>query len=136
MHVLAGLNGSTILDDRYNSSPASLSGALQMLGGLRGRRIALIGHMAELGEHEVAEHEAAGRVAATTCNILVTAGELARILADTARSAGHPDVRTFDTKEEAAEAVRDLLREGDYVLVKASRGQAFETIVPMLEVRE
>lgn len=125
--------GATIIDDRYNSSPASLTGALKMLAGLPGRRIALLGRMAELAEFEDAEHRAAGVVAAASCDILACCGESCLPLAEAARTAGHPDVRWFETREEAAGSVAASLRAGDYVLVKASRGEAFETILHFLE---
>ncbi len=126
-------SGATIIDDRYNSSPASLAGALRMLAGLPGRRIALLGRMAELGPFEEREHRAAGVVAATSCDILVCSGETCRPLAEAARDAGHGDVRWFATKAEAAADVAGMLRDGDFVLVKASRGEEFETILPLLE---
>ena len=104
-----------------------------MLKALPGRRIALLGRMAELGDFEEAEHIAAGRVAAECCDILVCSGEVCRRLADSARASGLDDVRWFATKEEAAGSVASLLLAGDYVLVKASRGEEFETILPLLE---
>jgi len=125
--------GVTIIDDRYNSSPASLAGALEMLAGLPGRRIALVGRMAELAGFEEQEHRAAGTIAARSCDTLVCSGETCRAMAAAARDAGHSDVRWFATKEEAAAEVAALLQPGDYVLVKASRGEAFETILPVLE---
>lgn len=131
--VFQGASGATIIDDRYNSSPASLQGALRMLGGLEGRRIALLGRMAELGEYEEREHRTAGEVAAATADIIVCSGPVCRPLFEAARTAGHVDVRWFETKEEAAADVARELREGDFVLVKASRGEAFETILPLLE---
>jgi UDP-N-acetylmuramoyl-tripeptide--D-alanyl-D-alanine ligase len=131
--VTTAPSGATIIDDRYNSSPASLAGALRMLAGLGGRRIALLGRMAELGEFEEREHRAAGEVAAASCDILVCSGETCRPLAEAARAAGHADVRWFATKEEAAAEVAGMLGAGDFVLVKASRGEEFETILPLLE---
>jgi UDP-N-acetylmuramoyl-tripeptide--D-alanyl-D-alanine ligase len=125
--------GATLLDDRYNSSPASLAGALRMLAELPGRRIALLGRMAELGEFEEVEHRAAGKVAAESCDILVCSGPTCRPMAEAATGAGLGDVRWFETKEEAGACVAELLQDGDYVLVKASRGEAFETLLPMLE---
>jgi UDP-N-acetylmuramoyl-tripeptide--D-alanyl-D-alanine ligase len=133
MRTLPGKNGSTIIDDRYNSSPASLKGALEMLRRSGPSRIALLGRMAELGEFEEAEHRSAGAVAATCCDILVAVGEVCIPLAESARQAGHPDVRWFETKEEGANEVVKELREGTVVLVKASRGEAFETILPLLQ---
>ncbi|WP_322795432.1 UDP-N-acetylmuramoyl-tripeptide--D-alanyl-D-alanine ligase [Tepidiforma sp.] len=126
--------GATLLDDRYNSSPASLAGALRLLAmATGGRRIAFLGKMAELGEHEEAEHRAAGRIAAECCDILFAIGETCRSMAEEARALGHPDVRWFDDKYEAARALRELLGPGDTVLLKASRSQAFEDVIPLLE---
>jgi UDP-N-acetylmuramoyl-tripeptide--D-alanyl-D-alanine ligase len=138
IRTLKGLNGATIVDDRYNSSPASLKGALELLrfGGGRGsgqhRRIALLGRMAELGEYEEEEHRKAGRVAAWSCDILVAVGAECVPLVEAAREAGHRDVRWFETKEEAAATVAGELRADTVVLVKASRASAFETILPVL----
>ena len=131
-HIFTGRAGATIIDDRYNSSPASLAGALAMLGALPGRRIALLGRMAELGEFELREHQFAGGIAAENTDLLVTAGETCRILAQSAREAGMDAVHWFAEKDEAAAFVAALLAEGDFVLVKASRGEAFETILPLL----
>ncbi len=136
VRVLAGRNGSTLIDDRYNSSPASLAGALGMLGGLDGRRIALIGKMAELGEFEVEEHEKAGIIAAANCDIIIAVGETCLPLVEAAKFVGHADTRWFADRNEAAAAVAELLQEGDHVLLKASRSQAFETLIPLLEAAE
>ena len=133
--VLKAASGATIIDDRYNSSPASLAGALLMLRGLSGRRIAFLGRMAELGEHEVEEHRKAGEIAAASCDIIFCSGETCRPLAEAARAAGHTDVRWFPTRDEAAAEAAAILREGDIVLVKASRGEAFEAAIPVLEGR-
>ncbi|MGI8926025.1 MAG: UDP-N-acetylmuramoyl-tripeptide--D-alanyl-D-alanine ligase [Tepidiformaceae bacterium] len=135
VHPLASDTGATIIDDRYNSSPASLAGALRMLAALPGGRIAFLGRMAELGAFEEEEHRTAGRIAAVSCDTIVAVGESCRALAEAAREAGHPDVRWFAGKDEAARAVRKLLQRGDHVLVKASRAMAFETILPVLEGR-
>ncbi len=131
-HIFLGRAGATIIDDRYNSSPASLAGALAMLGALPGRRIAFLGRMAELGEYELREHQFAGSIAAENTDVLVVAGETCRAVAESAREAGMEAVHWFPQKEEAAVFVAKLLGAGDYVLVKASRGEAFETILPVL----
>jgi len=136
---LAGANGSTIIDDRYNSSPASLGGALRLLSRLHrhpGRRIALIGRMAELGEFEETEHRAIGKIAAASCDLLAAVGGPCAALVEEAQAAGHANAHWFADKDEAANFVAGQLREGDVVLVKASRSQAFETIIPILGGRE
>lgn len=128
-----GREGSVIIDDRYNSSPASLSGALEMLGTLKGRRIALLGTMAELGDAEREEHCRAGTIAARTCDVVAATGEPCRTLVEAAKRGGLEQARWFADREAAASWVRDMLQPGDYVLVKASRSQAFEEILPLLE---
>jgi UDP-N-acetylmuramoyl-tripeptide--D-alanyl-D-alanine ligase len=133
IRTLPGLNGATIIDDRYNSSPASLRGALEMLRYAGRHRIALLGRMAELGEFEEEEHRSAGAIAATCCDILVAVGPECVPLADAAKEAGLRDVRWFGTKEEGAAEVAKELRDDTVVLVKASRASAFETVLPMLE---
>ena len=77
--------GARILDDTYNASPASVEGALQLLNGLGGRRIALLGEMAELGDRSGVEHRRIGGVAAECCDVLVAAGEPCRLLVEEAR---------------------------------------------------
>ena len=98
-----------------------------------GPRIALLGKMAELGGHEEAEHRAAGLIAARCCDVLVAVGEPARALIEAARGAGHGDAHWFALKDEAAAFVATRLTPGATVLVKASRSQAFETLLPALE---
>ncbi|MEO6398999.1 MAG: UDP-N-acetylmuramoyl-tripeptide--D-alanyl-D-alanine ligase [Tepidiformaceae bacterium] len=132
--IYVGRAGATIIDDRYNSSPASLAGALSMLGSLSGRRIALLGRMAELGEFEAGEHRSVGALAAENADILIASGESCRELIAAAREAGMAEsaAHWFAEKEEAAAFLAPQLRQGDYILVKASRGEAFETILPLL----
>ncbi len=134
--VLTTHSGATLVDDRYNSSPASLQGALRMLAGLPGRRIAFLGRMAELGEFEESEHRSAGRVAAESADVLICVGETCRPMADAAREAGMAEVHWFATKEEAAGFLAPLLAPGVVALVKASRGEAFESVLPALEAAQ
>lgn len=129
-----GVGGWLLLDDRYNASPASMEGALRFLAARKGRRIAFLGGMAELGPYSEAEHRRIGRVAVECCDLLVVSGELAMPLADEAEQAGGTVV-WFGHKDEAAAWLAPRLQPGDVVLVKASRGQAFETVIPQLEGR-
>lgn len=133
MQTRTAANGATILDDRYNASPASVAGALRLLAGLGGRRIALLGKMAELGEHAEAEHRRIGQLAAETSDLFVSFGELGSIAVAAASAAGHGDARWFPTKDEAAATIATELRAGDTVLVKGSRSEALETVISVLE---
>jgi UDP-N-acetylmuramoyl-tripeptide--D-alanyl-D-alanine ligase len=80
-----------------------------------------------------AEHRRAGETAAATCDVLVTFGPLGKVLADAARAGGLAETHWFETKEEAAACLASGLRAGDIVLVKGSRSEALETVLPFLE---
>ncbi len=125
--------GVVLIDDSYNSNPRALETALRGLGTLpAGRRVAVLGDMLELGSEEARFHAEAGRTASGTgWDIIVTVGPLARGLAEAARSAGRTadGIAVFDTSEEAAAALPAILRPGDLVLVKGSRGMRTEIVV-------
>ena len=133
LKVYKGRNGSTILDDTYNASPASMLAALALLADASGRRIAVLGDMRELGAQEEKGHRIVGREAARVVDELHTVGELGRIIADEARKSGHEAVREWATKEEAARAVSKKLTKGDVVLLKASRALELETVLSELK---
>jgi UDP-N-acetylmuramoyl-tripeptide--D-alanyl-D-alanine ligase len=122
------LRGVMLIDDSYNSSPSALTRSLEVLGHEHGarRRVAVLGEMLELGAHARVLHEECGRTAAGTgVDVLITVGgDAARALADAAIAAGMRGaaVHCFDTSEAAADAVAAVLRDGDVVLVKGSRG--------------
>ena len=132
LRVLSGPQGSTILDDTYNASPASMLAALDLLAELPGRHLALLGDMLELGTFEEEGHCLVGERAAQTTDVLYTVGERGRIIGEAAQAAGHQDVRFLASKEAAAAAIRETLSEGDHLLVKASRAMALETVIEEL----
>ena len=121
------VNGAVLIDDSYNSSPASLSQALACLKGLgnRGRSILVMGDMLELGAGEEGFHRAAGREAAGICTGMVAVGRLSRLALEAYLKAGGAAAETYacDTAKEAKEIVFGKLApgKGDAVLVKGSR---------------
>ena len=127
-----GPRGSTIINDSYNASPASMITALDLLSENSARKIAVLGHMRELGAAERDGHEAVGRYCVGRCDLLVVVGEDAGPLEDAAISHGHKAVRRFATPDDAASYLQDELREGDVCLVKASRAVGLETLVEAL----
>jgi UDP-N-acetylmuramoyl-tripeptide--D-alanyl-D-alanine ligase len=135
LRVLPGPNGSTLIDDSYNASPASMLAALDLLAELSGRRIALLGDMRELGAAEAEGCRQVGERAATACDLLLVTGPRARPIAEAAKAAGLHDVRYLDANEAAVEALRKEPRAGDHVLVKASRALALEDVVDALVAR-
>ena len=137
--VLRLSGGVTLVDDSYNSSPAALERALRSLGRDRGhrRRIAVLGEMLELGARGPALHRACGRLAveAGFDALLVVGGPAAAGLAEGARAAGlgAGSVTTCAAAEEAAGLAADLVRAGDLVLVKGSRGVRVDRVVDRLK---
>ncbi len=129
--VVAGINGSTILDDTYNASPESTLAALNLLADLNGRTIAVLGDMLELGELEAEGHEKVGVRVATVVDRLITVGELGRTMGEVALKAGMPSdhVRFAAHNPEAIEYLREMLQPDDTVLVKGSRALQMEEIV-------
>jgi UDP-N-acetylmuramoyl-tripeptide--D-alanyl-D-alanine ligase len=99
--------------------------------------VAILGDMLELGTAEEEGHRQVGRRAAEVAQLLITVGQRARWIAEAARMAGMPasQIMAFDTSAEASNAAIPLLRPGDYVLVKASRGMELEHVVAALQRR-
>ena len=128
-----GPRGSTIIDDTYNASPASMRAALELLGEVQGRKIAVLGDMRELGAAEREGHAEVGRLAAEVADSIYCVGELGRWIGDAAIRAGHGDVHIVRDKGEIAPALRALLEADDVVLLKASRALALETVLQELK---
>jgi len=120
-----------IVDDSYNASPGSVAAALDLLAGLPGRRVAVLGEMLELGSASDEAHAAVGSAAAATVDLLVVIGAGAAGIAEGASTAGLDSARILrvDDRDAALDALRSRLRPGDVVLVKASRGVALDVLV-------
>jgi len=124
-------HGVHILNDAYNANADSMLAALQTLNEFPcvGRRIAVLGDMAELGEHSVTAHAEVGRKAAELGGIkLITVGRMAKLTAQAARDAGLRDVTECRDVSEATEALKQIARAGDVVLLKASRVTGLERV--------
>ena len=128
----------TIIDDVYNANPQATSSALESFARFpsRGRRVAVLGDMLELGEYSSSLHREVGeRAAALRLDLLLTVGPQARELAAGARAAGMPPghIQSFDDAATCAAQSGRWCRDGDVVLLKASRGVALEQVIRALE---
>lgn len=132
-----GINGATLLDDTYNASPASTIAALNLLDDLSGRKIAVLGDMAELGDYEEEGHRKVGCRAVDTVDLLISVGPRARLIAEEARECGLASnaIIEVETNDEAITRLRQIVLHGDIVLVKGSRSMAMEEIVAALQIR-
>jgi len=128
---LVRLGTVTVVDDSYNASPRSVVAALELLAGLPGRRVAVLGEMLELGEASDEGHRVAGEAAARTVDTLVVVGSGALGIADGALEAGMDGARVIRVQDVdgARDALGARLRDGDVVLVKASRGIGLDRLV-------
>ena len=129
-------DGVLILNDAYNANPESMRAALETLAWIGrdrpGRTWAVLGPMAELGDIATAEHETVGRLAAQLkVGRLVAVGEPAQPIARGASAAGLDAVCVPDT-EAAITLLREQVRPGDVVLVKASRSASLERVAVAL----
>ncbi len=127
--------GILILDDAYNANPDSTWWALKTLVSLPARRrLALLGSMLELGDEAPYWHRWVGREAvALGMDWVGTLGEEAREVARGVMEAGGV-AQTFTSHEEAARFLETMLKEGDSLLVKGSRGMAMEKVLGLLGV--
>jgi UDP-N-acetylmuramoyl-tripeptide--D-alanyl-D-alanine ligase len=127
--------GVRVLDDAYNANADSMAAALQVLRELscKGRRVAVLGDMAELGEQREAAHLEVGRLAAEAgVDQLVAVGAMAGVLAKGAREAGLNRVLEIAEVEAAGGALKKFLKPGDVVLLKASRSTRLERVAQAL----
>ncbi len=125
----------TVINDAYNASPASTKAALAALADADGeRRVAVLADMLELGSRAVAGHREVGAAAARCADVLVTVGDLARHIREGALAAGLPADRAIHCADraEALARLEGLVRAGDVVLVKGSRGMRMEEVAEAL----
>lgn len=137
MNLFKGVKNTLIIDDTYNASPLSMKAALETLKELPGqRKIAVLGDMLEIGKYTLGVHEEIGRIAANFVDLLFTIGPRAKFIAEGAKKAGFPNENIFSyiIAEQAKKEVELKIREGDLVLIKASRAIGLEKVVE--EIRE
>jgi UDP-N-acetylmuramoyl-tripeptide--D-alanyl-D-alanine ligase len=128
LNALPALAGATVIDDSYNANPASVRAALEYLGGLPGRRVVVLGDMAELGAEAETLHRQIGVYAQPLCDEFLAIGALARRAAEAYGAKG----RSFDDLDELTKTVLALLAADVTVLVKASRVMRLERLVGAL----
>ena len=127
-------DGLTIINDAYNASPASMRAAIRTTSEVyNGRLIAVLGDMLELGEISEKVHREIGEeLVENKFDTLITLGELGKFIAAGARDAGLKNVYTFDTHEDAAKKILELVHDGDTILFKASHVMHMEKIIELI----
>ena len=128
------IHGATFINDSYNSNPEALKAMIGTLAsmpvGQGGRRILVAGEMLELGAQSVALHQASGKAAAHAgIDIVVGVRGHASQIVEAAKEQGSAEAFFFESPVDAGQWLRDTLRPGDTVLLKASRGVKLERIL-------
>jgi len=129
------LNGGiTLLDDSYNSNPVAVTAAVSALAFASGRKLAFLGDMLELGKDAARLHEEIGERIAPELDAIVGVGPLASAFLKGAGKAGLASgaLHWFADAASASKAAPRIVRPGDAVLVKGSRGVRMEQLVDAL----
>ena len=127
-------NGYNVIDDCYNANPVSMEAALDVLSHAKGRTIAVLGDMGELGEDEKALHFGVGKcVAEKKIHTLFAAGELAVEYKNGVESIEN-DCKVFhySKRDDMITELLSYVKEGDNILIKASHFMDFPKVVEAL----
>ncbi len=129
--VADGINGSRVIDDSYNANPQSTIAALNLLDDLRGRKVAVLGDMLELGSESSVGHKLVGRRAADVVDEMVVIGQEGRMIGEEALIVGFDAQKLHFSadSEHAIPIVKNLIEPNDIVLVKGSLGAKMGLIV-------
>lgn len=123
-----------ILDDCYNANPISTKAAIDVLTMAIGRKVAILGNMGELGNNEKELHRQVGEYAAQhKIDLVCGIGELAKEITAGAKEGASTEAVWFETKQDFLAQMKDIIKDGDNILVKASHGMHFPEIVEQLE---
>lgn len=130
--------GVKLIIDCYNANPASMKAAVELLAqtGENRRTVAVLGDMLELGPNAAHMHEEVGEfVARHAIDCMVTCGDLGRSLAQGAKQAGldHTRIVEVSDAQAAVAAAKAIVKPGDVVLIKASRGMRLELVADALQ---
>lgn len=136
MRLLKGINSSMIIDDTYNSSPYACESGLNTLGEVKtkGRRIAVLGDMLQLGKHTKNAHEHVGEIAKKNVDFLLVVGMRADAIKNGAENAGMNTENIFDFSNsyEAGKFLKDFVKKNDIIFVKGSQGMRMERAVEII----
>ena len=119
----------TIINDTYNANPDSVKSAIKTLGTFKNRKVAILGDMLELGENEKKYHQEIGEFCNEKIDVLITIGVLSKNMFDKFTKEKY----YFKTNEEAETKLKDILKQDDVILVKASHSMKLDTIVNFLK---
>lgn len=127
-------NNIVFIEDCYNASPDSQKASINALKSIEGKRhIAVVGDMLELGSYSKTAHTLVGEYAGNAnIDIVFTYGKESVYTAESAEKSGVKEVYSFNDKELMAKKILSVLRDGDVISFKASRGMRLEDVIKMI----
>ncbi len=136
MRILEGINNSKIIDDTYNASPVAMEEGLKIFSTLeaKGKKIAILGDMLELGRYSLSEHERIGEIASKSVDVIIATGLRSKDLGESAIDAGfkRKNVYFAENAEEAGKIAETLIKNGDLIYAKGSQGMRLERALKMI----
>ena len=128
---IKSVSGKTLIEDFYNANPDSLRASIETFRQMQGeRKVAVLADMLELGEISEKEHMNAGIQASEIFDVIICIGSDAKYIGKGAIENGFDKghVYFFANNEEAVSEINSILRPGDAVLMKGSRGMKLEEV--------
>ena len=132
MNLIKGINNSLIIDDTFNSNPASAMSALETLKKLDAvRRLAVLGDMLELGKYYEIGHREIGEFVVRSADLLFTYGERGKIISEQAKKSGMKEnqIFHFDSINNLNKLLKNTIKSTDAILIKGSRAMKMENVV-------
>jgi len=128
---LEGKQGVHIINDAYNASPTSMQAAIEVVKDLQGfkKKILVLGDIFELGAHQERLHKQVAESITDDISVLLTYGEMARVIAEEVKCQTNVEVHHFTNVRELIACLQPFLERESLILFKASRGMHFEKII-------
>ncbi len=133
MKLVPGIKDTLIIDDSYNASPIAVEESIKVLSDIKSveKKVAVIGDMLELGQFSAIEHRRVAQMLNGVATDVICVGIRARKIVEELLNLGFPEskINSYDTSDEVANYLQNMIGEGDIVLVKGSQAMRMEKVV-------
>lgn len=140
MNIIKGKKNTVIIDDTYNASPLAVEEGISIIDSVesKGKKIAILGDMLELGKHSVEEHMRLGALVAPVFDKLIAVGMRSKdfLLGAKNKKMKDKDIHWYGSSFEAQNDILDVVHENDLIYIKGSQGARMERVVEKLMLDE
>ncbi|MCT2538061.1 UDP-N-acetylmuramoyl-tripeptide--D-alanyl-D-alanine ligase [Aquibacillus koreensis] len=133
--IIQGINGVTIINDAYNASPTSMKASIEIVKQMQSyqRKVLILGDMFEMGEHSKRLHRTVAEAITDEVDYVFTIGQDSKEITDElAKQQLQVHGQHFTSKEALVNEIQAFLDKGTVILLKASRGMKFESLIEQL----